>query len=98
MWEKEIDIHQVREIRARTTVFLGVGAIAKIDDICADLKARVLKRPQHHLGVHLIFGTAERYHTDFCHAYSSNSSNSAAYCFNTLLTAPNEKPLRISAA
>ena len=40
MWEKEIDIHQVREIRSRTTVFLGVGAIKKIDDICADLKAR----------------------------------------------------------
>ncbi len=40
MWEKEIDVHQVREIRTRTTVFLGVGAIAKIDDICADLKAR----------------------------------------------------------
>ncbi|MBQ3667354.1 MAG: iron-containing alcohol dehydrogenase [Elusimicrobiaceae bacterium] len=44
MWEKEIDIHQVREIRTRTTVFLGVGAIAKIDDICADLKARGLDK------------------------------------------------------
>lgn len=44
MWEKEIDIHQVREIRTRTTVFLGVGAIAKIDDICADLKARGLNK------------------------------------------------------
>lgn len=44
MWEQEIDIHQVREIRARTTVFLGVGAIQKIDDICADLKARGLDK------------------------------------------------------
>lgn len=44
MWEKEIDIHQVREIRSRTTVFLGVGAIKKIDDICADLKARGLDK------------------------------------------------------
>ena len=44
MWEKEIDIYQVREIRARTTVFLGVGAIKKIDDICADLKARGLTK------------------------------------------------------
>lgn len=44
MWEQEIDIHQVREIRARTTVFLGVGAIKKIDDICADLKARGLTK------------------------------------------------------
>ncbi len=40
MWEKEIDIYQVREIRTRTTTFLGVGAIKKIDDICADLKTR----------------------------------------------------------
>lgn len=44
MWEKEIDIHQVREIRTRTTTFLGVGAINKIDDICADLKARGLDK------------------------------------------------------
>ena len=44
MWEKEIDIHQVREIRSRTTVFLGVGAIEKINDICAELKARGLDK------------------------------------------------------
>ncbi len=44
MWEQEIDIRQIREIRARTTVFLGVGAIEKIDDICADLKARGLTK------------------------------------------------------
>ena len=44
MWEREIDIHQVREIRTRTTTFLGVGAINKIDDICADLKARGLDK------------------------------------------------------
>ena len=44
MWEQEIDIYAVREIRARTTVFFGVGAIQKIDDICADLKARGIAR------------------------------------------------------
>ena len=27
MWEQEIDIHKVCELRARTTVFFGVGAI-----------------------------------------------------------------------
>ena len=27
MWEKDINIHEVREIRSRTTVFFGVGAI-----------------------------------------------------------------------
>lgn len=40
MWEKDINIHEVREIRSRTLVYFGVGAIAKISDICKDLKAR----------------------------------------------------------
>ena len=38
MWEKDIDIHEVREIRTRTSVFFGVGAIKKIDDIAKTLK------------------------------------------------------------
>lgn len=33
MWEKDIDINDVKEIRTRTTVYFGVGAIKKIDDI-----------------------------------------------------------------
>ncbi len=33
MWEKDIDINQVVEIRTRTSVFFGVGAIQKIDEI-----------------------------------------------------------------
>lgn len=33
MWEQDIDIYEVKEIRTRTTVFFGVGAIRKIDDI-----------------------------------------------------------------
>ena len=40
MWEKDINIHEVREIRSRTLVYFGVGAIAKISDICKDLKAQ----------------------------------------------------------
>lgn len=44
MWEKEINIHEVREIRARSTVYFGVGAIAKITDICKDLKAKGLDK------------------------------------------------------
>lgn len=40
MWEKDININEVREIRSRTLVYFGVGAIAKIDDICKDLKAK----------------------------------------------------------
>ena len=33
MWEKDININQVFEIRTRTTVFFGCGAIEKIDYI-----------------------------------------------------------------
>jgi len=44
MWEKDINIREVREIRSRTTVYFGVGAIAKIADICKDLKARGLDK------------------------------------------------------
>lgn len=33
MWEKDININDVKEIRTRTTVYFGVGAIKKIDDI-----------------------------------------------------------------
>ena len=33
MWEKDININEVREIRSRTLVYFGVGAIAKIADI-----------------------------------------------------------------
>ena len=38
MWENDIDIHDVREIRTRTSVYFGCGAINKIADIAADLK------------------------------------------------------------
>jgi alcohol dehydrogenase len=38
MWEKGIDISQIREIRTRTNVFFGVGAIKKIHEITAHLK------------------------------------------------------------
>ena len=38
MWEKDININDVREIRTRTSVFFGVGAIKKIEDIAKILK------------------------------------------------------------
>lgn len=44
MWENKIDINQVREIRAKTTVYFGVGAINKIGDIAADLVNRGIKK------------------------------------------------------
>ncbi len=38
MWEKDININEVKEIRTRTTVYFGVGAIKKIDDIAKVFK------------------------------------------------------------
>lgn len=40
MWTKDIDIHEVREIRTRTNVYFGVGAIQKIHDIAKDIKSK----------------------------------------------------------
>lgn len=44
MWEKDIDINEIKEIRTRTTVFFGVGAIKKIEDICVDLKSKGINK------------------------------------------------------
>ena len=38
MWD--IDINEVKEIRTRTTVYFGVGAIKKIDEIAKILKEK----------------------------------------------------------
>ena len=40
MWEKDININDVKEIRTRTSVYFGIGAIKKIDDIARDLKSK----------------------------------------------------------
>lgn len=40
MWEKDVNINEVREIRTRTNVYFGVGAIKKIEDISRDLKSK----------------------------------------------------------
>ena len=44
MWEKDIDIHEVREIRTRTCVYFGCGAINKIQDIAKDFKSKGLDK------------------------------------------------------
>ena len=44
MWEKNININEVKEIRTRTTVFFGVGAIKKIEDISKDLKSKGINK------------------------------------------------------
>ena len=38
MWENDMNINEVKEIRTRTTVYFGVGAIKKINDIAKILK------------------------------------------------------------
>ena len=40
MWEKDVNINEVKEIRTRTTVYFGVGAIKKIDYIAKVLKEK----------------------------------------------------------
>lgn len=40
MWEKDVDIKQIQEIRVKTNVYFGVGAISKIEDIAKDLKSK----------------------------------------------------------
>lgn len=40
MWEKGININQIQEIRVKTNVFFGVGAINKIEDIAKELKSK----------------------------------------------------------
>ncbi len=40
MREKDININEIKEIRTRTNVFFGVGAINKIFDIAQDLKSK----------------------------------------------------------
>jgi len=44
MWSDDININEVKEIRTRTTVYFGVGAIAKISDIAKDLKKRGINK------------------------------------------------------
>lgn len=44
MFEKELDIREIKEIRTRTLVYFGVGAIKKIEDICKDLKSKGINK------------------------------------------------------
>lgn len=38
MWEEAVSVDEIREIRARSIVYLGAGAIKKIDDIAGEIK------------------------------------------------------------
>ena len=47
MWECDIDINEIKEIRTRTCVYFGVGAIKKIEDIAKDLKSKGIDKLIH---------------------------------------------------
>lgn len=40
MWDSIVDVHEIKEIRAKVTAYLGVGAISKINDIAETLKSK----------------------------------------------------------
>ncbi len=44
MWESKVNISKVVELRGRTICYFGLGAIRKIDEICADLAKRGIKK------------------------------------------------------
>lgn len=44
MWEKDINVNEVKEIRAKTTAYLGAGAIQKFNDIAKELADKGLDK------------------------------------------------------
>lgn len=44
MWEKDINVNEVKEIRLKTTTYLGAGAIEKFKDIAVELKSKGLDK------------------------------------------------------
>lgn len=44
MWENDINIYEVREIRTKTCVYFGCGAINKIEDIAKDFSNKGLNK------------------------------------------------------
>lgn len=57
MWTKDIDIHEVREIRTKTNVYFGVGAIQKIHDIAKDIKSKGINKVVVMSGKHAYIAT-----------------------------------------
>ncbi len=44
MWEKDVDINEVKEILCKSHVYFGIGAIKKIDDIICNLTKQGIKK------------------------------------------------------
>lgn len=40
MWEKTINLDEIREIRTKTTTYFGIGAISKIEDIAREFSSK----------------------------------------------------------
>lgn len=40
MWEKDVNIYEVKEIRTRTTVYFGCGAINKIEEVAKEFQSK----------------------------------------------------------
>jgi len=44
MWEKDININEIKEIRTRSTVYFGIGAINKTGDALKVLKTKNINK------------------------------------------------------
>lgn len=44
MWEKDIDVNEVKEVRVKTTTYLGAGAIQKFNDIASEMAQKGLDK------------------------------------------------------
>lgn len=44
MWQKDININEVKELRLKTNVYFGVGAIEKVDDVVKDMASKNIKK------------------------------------------------------
>lgn len=44
MWEQEMKLDEIREIRAKTIVFLGIGAITKMEDIAKEFSGKGIRK------------------------------------------------------
>lgn len=44
MWEQEMKLNEIREIRTKTTVFLGIGAISKMEDIAQEFSSKGIQK------------------------------------------------------
>lgn len=62
MWEDQVDIKKVFELRCKNTTYFGVGAIAKIGDILADLRKR---------GIHKVLFVTGRHSYKSCGAWDA---------------------------